>query len=215
MMDPQTKLQIAALDISPDRPLLIVDADEVLVHFIQPFMRYLEALDWTLRLTEYKLEYAIHRGAEVADKDETFRLVHGFIDCETHRQPMIEGAAGALRGLARDAQILVLSNVPQYKYTERVANLAGHGMAYPIVANRGPKGAALQAITSEMRAPVAFVDDSPAQIESAAAHVEHLHRVHFSGCSVLQKVMPEVRAANAAPKSWADVVASIEEHFGK
>lgn len=77
MLD-ETRDQISALNLSMDKPLLIVDADEVLVQFLQPFTKYLNALDWQIHLTEYRLEYAIRRaGGLVADPDETFDLVHG------------------------------------------------------------------------------------------------------------------------------------------
>lgn len=214
MLD-ETKAQIAALNLSADKPLLIVDADEVLVHFLQPFTRYLEALDWQIHLTEYRLEYAIRRAnGLVADVDETFDLVHGFIDAETHRQPTINGAAPALATLAEQAQVVVLSNVPQRRYLDRLTNLRGHGMDYSLVANSGPKGPALAALSTGMKAPVAFVDDSPAQIESAAEHASDIHRIHFAGCPVIKSVLPDVKCANATPDDWSGVASHIDDLFG-
>ena len=213
-MQDETKAQIAALNLSPDKPLLIVDADEVLVQFIQPFTKYLNARDWEIHLTEYRLEYAIRRaGGIVADEEETFELVHGFIDAETHRQPEVQGAATALRALSKQAQVVVLSNVPQRRYRDRLANLRGHGMDFALVANSGPKGPALLALTSGMRAPVAFVDDSPAQIESAAEHAAHIHRIHFAGCPVIKKVLPDVKCANATPDDWSGVASHVDNLF--
>ena len=214
MLD-ETKEQIAALNLSVDKPLLIVDADEVLVQFLQPFTRYLHSLDWQIHLTEYRLEYAIRRAdGLLANPDETFELVHGFIDAETHRQPTINGAAPALAGLAEQAQVVVLSNVPQRRFLDRLANLRGHGMDYALVANSGPKGPALSALSAGMKAPVAFVDDSPAQIESAAEYASHIHRIHFAGCPVIKQILPEVECANATPENWSAVASHIDNLFG-
>lgn len=214
-LESYTKTQISALNLQPDKPLLIVDADEVLVHFAQPFTTYLAARAWELRLTEYKLEYAIRRAdGTVADEGETHRLVHGFIDAETYRQPEISGAALALREISPRAQIVVLSNVPQRRYADRIANLLGHGMEYPLVVNSGPKGAALRAITDGIIAPVAFVDDSPAQIESAAEATPHIHRIHFAGCPIIQTVLPDVKDANATPDDWLGVASIVDKLFG-
>lgn len=214
-MQDETRAQIAALNLSADKPLLIVDADEVLVQFIQPFTRYLDALDWEIHLTEYRLEYAIRRaGGLVANSDETFELVHGFIDAETHRQPIIQGAEAGLSALSEQAQVVVLSNVPQRRYLDRLANLRGYGMDYALVANSGPKGPALAALASGMKAPVAFVDDSPAQIESAAEHAAHIHRIHFAGCPVIKKVLPEVTCADATPDDWSGVASHVDNLFG-
>jgi hypothetical protein len=215
MMQDATKAQIAALNISVNKPLLIVDADEVLVQFLQPFTRYLQALDWQIHLTEYRLEYAIRRAdGLVADEGETFALVQGFIDAETHRQPTINGAATALSSLAKQAQIVVLSNVPQRRYLDRLANLRGHAMDYALVANAGPKGPALAALSAGMNAPIAFIDDSPAQIESAAEHAAHIHRIHFAGCPVIKKVLPDVKCANATPDDWSGVASHVDRLFG-
>ncbi len=215
-MQEHTRDQIAKINLVPDRPLLIVDADEVLVHFARPFTRYLEALEWELHLTEYRLEYAIKRAdGFVANPDMTFELVHGFIDAETRLQPAIDGATGTLADLAKQAQIVVLSNVPQRRYLDRQANLEGHGMPYPLVANSGPKGPALMALTARMQAPVAFVDDSPAQIESAAEHADHIHRVHFTGCDIIRSVLPDVKCANATPEDWSGVASHIGSLFAK
>lgn len=214
MLD-ETRDQISTLNLSMDKPLLIVDADEVLVQFLQPFTKYLNALDWQIHLTEYRLEYAIRRaGGLVADPDETFELVHGFIDAETHRQPMIEGAAMSLAALSGQAQVVVLSNVPQRRYLDRRTNLRGHGMDYALVANSGPKGPALAALSTGMKAPVVFVDDSPAQIESAAEHASHIHRIHFAGCPVIKNVLPDVKCANATPDDWSGVASHIDDLFG-
>jgi len=214
MLD-ETKNQIAVLQISKDIPLLIVDADEVLVQFLQPFTRYLQSLDWQIHLTDYKLEYAIRRAnGQVADSDKNFELVQGFIDTETHRQPAIIGAAPALAKLAEQAQIVVLSNVPQRRFQDRVTNLRGHGMDFPLIANSGPKGPALAALYAGMIAPVAFVDDSPAQIESAAQFAPDIHRIHFTGCPVIKRVLPDVKCANATPNDWSGVASHLAILFG-
>ena len=41
-MTQNTKKQISDLNIDPNLPLMIFDADEVLVHFAEPFSNYLK-----------------------------------------------------------------------------------------------------------------------------------------------------------------------------
>ena len=53
--------QIEAAGLAPGRPLLAVDADEVLVHFAPHLARWLEGLGWRLALTEYRLDGAIRK----------------------------------------------------------------------------------------------------------------------------------------------------------
>lgn len=214
MMQIETRDQIAALSLDPECPLVIVDADEVLVSFALPFSQYLKARNWDLRLIDYSLEYAIWRDDRVADPVETQALVNGFIDTETHRQPMIHGAQSALQDLSKMAQIVVLSNVPQRRYHDRLTNLAGHGMGHPLIANAGPKGPALRVLGASMRAPVLFIDDSPAQIESASEYAPHIRRVHFSGCEMIRPMMPVVTCADIAPLDWRGVHAFAKATLG-
>ena len=44
-MTPNTKKQISDLKIDPKLPVMIFDADEVLVHFAEPFAKYLKKLN--------------------------------------------------------------------------------------------------------------------------------------------------------------------------
>lgn len=213
-MQTETIAQINALKIDQNCPLLIVDADEVLVQFAVPFSEYLHAQKWELRLTEYSLEYAIWQGNHVANAEKTFELVHGFIDAKTRHQPAIIGAMSALTALSEISQVVVLSNVPQRRHADRVANLLQHGMVSPVVANAGPKGPALQALSAGMQAPVIFVDDSPAQIESAAEHVPHIHRVHFAGCPMVKAVLPDVKVAHVTPQDWSGVTSYVKDMIG-
>ena len=58
-MTPNTKKQISDIKLDPNLPLMIFDADEVLVHFAEPFAIYLKKHDHRLHLTGYRLDNAI------------------------------------------------------------------------------------------------------------------------------------------------------------
>lgn len=196
--------QIDAAGLLRGRPLLAVDADEVLVHFAPHFARYLEGRGWRLALTEYRLDGAIrhHRTGETAGKDQGRALIAEFFATETHRQEALEGAAEGLSHLARAAQIVILTNVPGAQRDARAGNLAGHGMRYPVIANEGGKGPALAELSRRIAAPTVFVDDSPGQILSAHRHAPHVRRVHFTGQDYLRAVMPEVAEADHVAPDW-------------
>ena len=69
-MTPNTKKQISNLNIDPNLPLMIFDADEVLVHFAEPFATYIKKHNHRLHLTGYRLDNAIKK----ADTD--LSLIH-------------------------------------------------------------------------------------------------------------------------------------------
>ena len=60
-MTPNTKKQISDLKIDPNLPVMIFDADEVLVHFAEPFAKYLKKHGHRLHLTGYRLDNAIKK----------------------------------------------------------------------------------------------------------------------------------------------------------
>lgn len=198
--------QIAALDLQANKPLLVFDADEVLVHFALPFSHWLKQQDWHLQLHDYNLLHAIKSAnGQAADPAQMRILIDGFIDSQTRHQPATAGAAQCLAHLANHAQILILTNVPHHRKAERMLNLAEHAMPYPVIANHGPKGPALAHLARLTRAPIAFVDDNPDQIASAAEHAPQIHRVHFTGCDFVRGVLPFAPTANAHPKTWVEL----------
>ena len=58
-MTPSTKAEIKKLNLDIDQPLLIIDADEVLVLFAEHFRHFLKHLGWSLKLKGYRLDDAI------------------------------------------------------------------------------------------------------------------------------------------------------------
>lgn len=196
------------------RPLIAVDADEVLVHFASHFAEYCEARGNNFALTEYSLDTAL-RGpdGEALTRDQIMPLIWGFIDEQTRWQRAIQGAAAALASLARDAQIVVLTNAPFKVRDQRIANLADHGMAFPVVMNEGGKGRALHWLQDQADAPVVFVDDSPKQIASAAQHAPDVTRLHLVGCDMLKPIVAKSDDATLHPQDWAEAETAIRDHL--
>lgn len=208
-MTPETLADLAALTLDPDRPLVAVDADEVLVAFAAPLADWLAPRGIALRLTSWRLEDAMWRGDTALGLDAALAEIDGFFADAVARQPAIPGAAAALARLARVAQIVVLTNVPRHGRAARVANLAGHGIPYPLVANEGGKGAALAWMADRVAAPVAFIDDSPGQIASVARQVPRAVTVHFCGVPELRAVLPPAPEARHRALDWAEAEAVI------
>lgn len=180
------------------------------MHFAEHFSIFCGARGYRFELTEYRLETALKRedGSPLA-RDEITPLIWSFIDEETARQPMIDGAAAALESLARDAQIVILTNAPHPVRAARVANLSGHGMDYPVVMNEGGKGRALRWLAARADAPVAFIDDSAIQHESASEKAAHVMRFHLVGSEMLKPIVGRAETAQAHPEDWREAAEMI------
>ncbi len=217
-LNPRVLGELRDLPIRPDRPLLVVDCDEVMVDFAGHLGRFAESLGIVMRLERYELEGAFREtstGRRLAFP-EAIGLIQRFFAEETARQAALPGAAEALDRLSDAAQIVVLTNVPHRARPARIANLAGLGMGYPLVANEGGKGRALAWLASRLApgVPIAFVDDSPSQIASAARRAEAVRRVQFLGAVAVRGVIPAAPEADHRVASWAAAEGVIRRHLG-
>ena len=210
-MTPNTKKQISGLNLDPTLPLMIFDADEVLVHFAEPFATYLKKHNHRLHLTGYRLDNAIKNAQTdaVADPDTAKDLVWGFINEETKNQPAAKGAPQALKKLRELAQIIILSNVPHTVHDDRVTNLRNIGMDYPLISNEGMKGPAVKEILKNHKAESFFIDDNPYQVESVYNENQDTVCVHFSVCDLVKPYMPKAVGASIEPSSWNDLVLKL------
>ena len=211
LMTPNTKKQISGLNLDPTLPLMIFDADEVLVHFAEPFATYLKKHNHRLHLTGYRLDNAIKKAETdaVADPDTAKDLVWGFINEETKNQPAAKGAPQALKKLQELAQIIILSNVPHTVHDDRVTNLKNIGMDYPLISNEGMKGPAVKEILKNHKAESFFIDDNPYQVESVYNDNQDTVCVHFSVCDLVKPYMPKAVGASIEPTSWNDLVLKL------
>jgi hypothetical protein len=203
-LDPEVLSQLQALPIVPGRPLVAVDADEVLVYLAEHLARYLPTIGFQMRLTQYQLEGSIFpTGSEFPVAfDDCLRLIDRFFDDETLNQLPLPGAAEALARLSVQAQVVVLTNVPRHARELRRRNLAALGMDYPMVENSGGKGRALLWMANHAAAPAVFIDDSPKQHESAARRAPEVTRIHFVGASHLRQILPDSPSAHHRVEDW-------------
>ena len=203
----KTYKQIKDLDIKLNLPLVIVDADEVIVHFAKPFTLYLKERGWALELNGYTLSNSIKniKTNKILENRKSQKLVIDFIQKETHRQPITEGALKTLNNISKFSQIIVLTNVPGYAYEKRLKNFKDLNISFPIIMNQGPKGLALKQLCKGIQKPIIFIDDNLSQIESAKKFVPSIYRFHFTGCDLVRKFLPKSLAATHNPKSWQEI----------
>ena len=92
--DPETLRQIEEL-AADDRPLLVLDVDDVLLEFIRPFPRFLEAQGYELSLSSFQLNGNIREIATgvAAEKERVGELIDAFFHAQADWQSVTEGAA--------------------------------------------------------------------------------------------------------------------------
>ena len=169
------------LDLAPDRPLIVCDVDEVILHFLRELEDFLEEDGLWLDPASFALNGNIRRRSdnEPLHANELSPVLMRCFEARTRRMKLIAGAQEALAELSQTAQVILLSNLPARFAEDRRINLAGHGIDYPYLSNDGPKGPVVSEITQGMEAPVFFIDDAPSNLQSVAEHRPATNIVHF------------------------------------
>ncbi|MBP6014899.1 MAG: hypothetical protein KBA31_21935 [Alphaproteobacteria bacterium] len=186
------------------RPLIICDADEVLLQFLAGLERFLDRQNCYVDLTSFRIHGNVKRKTThepVADEAVT-RLIADFFATDTRHLDPVPGAAAALQHLSDRAQIVILSNLPETSRAARIENLTEHGMLYPVVAGKGPKGPVVRTMIEGFDAPVVFIDDLPPNISSVASEAPHVTRLHFIADPRLARLMPASPDAHGRIDDW-------------
>ena len=213
--DPEVLSQLDALQLDPGRPLVITDADEVLFQFMKGLEGYLAGQELYFDWSSFALFGNIRRRADDSPLDHPDLADHlqAFFAAHAAELEAVEGAAEALAGLSERAQIVVLSNIPLPQRTARQEALRRTGMDYPLVANRGPKGAAVHHIAARVDAPAVFIDDIPLNHKSVRTTGEGVHCLHFVADRRLAELLGPAEQCDLACDSWSELRQAIERHF--
>ncbi len=189
-----------------NRPLIITDCDEVLLHMIVPFRQWLDethAVHFDVRGQEFT-DALRHKDSNVPlERDLVWALLIEFFDTQMAQQKPIAGAIAALANLSRIADIVVLTNIGERHHQARIDQLGAHGLTHPVYWNQGGKGRPLAAIVAERQPSVAlFIDDLGEHHASVARHAPNVWRLHMIGEPEVAGGVPAASAAHARIDDW-------------
>jgi hypothetical protein len=194
------------------KPLLICDADEVLVQFASAFGAYLARHGWRLKFESFALHGNVrHPDTNApAPKEEVSALLARFFEEDVESCPAVPGAPEALAHLSQFADIIILTNVPFAQRTRREASLKALGMPYPVIANDGLKGPKVAELIIDRLHPIAFVDDLPYHHTSVAEKASRVHRLHLVADPDLRGLIPKAPDADARIDDWHIALPHLE-----
>lgn len=168
-----------------NRPLIITDCDEVILHMVAPFRAWLaEEHDVAFTMAGNDFSKAMRRNdtGELLDPAEVWRLLGLFFDHEMPRQKPIAGAIESLTALSEHADVVCLTNLEHHRNAARTLQLAQHNLPLRVFTNQGPKGPAIRAILDEYTPSRAvFIDDIADHHGSAFNLTPQIGRLHLCG----------------------------------
>ncbi|MBX3447411.1 MAG: hypothetical protein KF765_11715 [Parvibaculaceae bacterium] len=205
--------QIDALTLERGRPLIVSDADEVLLQFMVGLERYLETQGLWIDLRSFALSGNIKRKGtnEPVPPAEMPALLDAFFAASAHDLEVVPGAAAALAELSERAQVVILTNVPLEAKARREACLAAQGIPFPVVANKGLKGGAVRRLAARVEAPVIFLDDIPHNLSSVAKAHAPTRLIHFIADPRLAKLLGPAKDSHFHTTLWPEAHGFIDE----
>lgn len=214
-ISPDSLERLISLDIDPDKPLVICDADEVLIEFARPLEAFLADHALKIDFRNFALIGNIRRVADdsVVDAKEVGILIDDFLSHIVDRPNAVPDCVGAIDHLRQNARILVLTNIPHHLRQRREKALATIGLDLPVLSNSGEKGPMVAEIVRAHQAPVVFLDDMPDHHSSVAKYARHVHRIHFVADRRLAKLIAPAKDCHIRTDLWTECVPHIETHL--
>ncbi len=199
------------------RPLLISDCDEVLLHMVRHFGRWLDEthdIDFAIPAKDFSTAMTRRDGTPAPNEAEMWELLGGFFPGEMHRQTLVPHAAEALAAIGQQADIVILTNITEECQQPRLAQLAAFGIEHRVVCNSGGKGRPVARLVAEYGASVTvFVDDLAPHHDSVSRHAPGVWRLHMVSEPEMAPHHPAAAHAHARIDDWREAQAWILGKF--
>ena len=202
-------VQIQNLDLNKNQPLLISDADEVILNFVRAFEAYLMNFDLYYDLTSYALFGNIKEAKtdSPVSNEKIIKHISNFYNFHTEDISFVEGAIKYLKKIKDELniQIIILSNLPSDNRKKREISFKNKGLNFPIISNSGLKGLAVKEITKSQKNKIFFIDDISANLISAYNEVKKIKLIHYISDERLAKLATTPPEVNFRARNWREI----------
>lgn len=200
-----------------NRPLLITDCDEVLLHMVVPFAEWLDEahhIHFDLDLGDFANALRHKATGELVPGPNIWPLLQDFFRSEMPRQQAINGAVDGINTLAEHGDIVILTNLTDDFRDARAAQLRDVGIDFPVITNQGGKGEPLARIVADYAPSVTvFIDDLANHHVSVEKHAPDVWRLHMVGEPRLQPFIKTPKAAHERIDDWHSATGWIIDRF--
>ena len=195
-----------------ERPLLICDVDEVVLHLVDPFVKVLEERGYKLKSHSFKLTgnvFDAKTGRE-ATQDEVWNGLVQLFEEQAQRQEIVEGAVNELNKLSADIDILFLTNMPHPFGDIRRSYLRESGLDFPLITNSKSKVPAMLQLQRHCHAAVGFIDDTPQNLNQVREGMENVHLFHFMANDTFREMAGSIEGAHISSGNWSETSEKIQ-----
>ncbi|KQQ91445.1 hypothetical protein [Aureimonas sp. Leaf324] len=191
--------------------LLVLDIDEVVLHFIAPFCELLSEYGAKLHFDSFKLTgnvRSISTGTALTGHELDGVTERLYVE-QTGRQQPVEGVGAALSRLSAIADIVFLTAMTPAFYDQRRELLDTASLHWPMIATERSKGGVVAELAQRWRGPIAFVDDLPPNLEGVRRSVPDVHLVHLMANPDFRPHLPPMPAGTIRAANWLEAEAAL------
>lgn len=204
-----------SLNINPNLPLLISDADEVIFEFMESFEEYLLSNSMYFSYKSFKLNGNIYNQEtnKPIDSANIPIIISNFFQEYAIKMPLIKGAKNILEKLSKFMNVIILSNIPKNYAADRIQCLKDNNMNYAFISNEGPKNIKCLELQKLTNKKVFFIDDLPNQISAVSNYCKNIITIHFLQNTKLLKIIPEVKDSDYNVNNWGSILKIIHNNI--
>ena len=194
------------------RPLLVCDVDEVILHLVDPLAQVLLERGYSLKSHSFQLTGNIYHkatGREASQQEVRDGLAQLFAE-QADRQHIVDGAVECLNLLARSIDILFLTNMPHEFGTIRRNYLAENGLDFPLITNTRSKVPAIRTVLRHCRQPMGFIDDTPKNLDQVRNGIPEVHLFHFMANEEFRGLAGEIEGVHSSSGEWGHASENIQ-----
>ncbi|BDA84469.1 hypothetical protein Sa4125_20110 [Aureimonas sp. SA4125] len=186
--------------------LLVLDIDEVVLHFIEPFCALLEESGARLRANSFHLTgnvRSVATGAALAGSALDAVTMRLYAEQETRQLP-VDGVGPALERLSDSADIVFLTAMTPSYYPQRRRLLDAAGLGFPMIATERSKGAVVAELGQRWSGPIVFADDLPPNLASVGRSLPRARLVHLMANDMFRRHLPPLPEGAESALDWAE-----------
>lgn len=207
--------QLKSLSLDRARPVIISDADEVILHFSDILSEYLLGRGMCVNFQSYALEGNIkYTDTDTPVDSHLFgEIIEDYFENYVEKQPLVNGAAQHLENLSAFCDIVILTNIPHNFADRRRKQLMNAGLNYPMISNSGPKGPVMKAIRRKTSEKLIFIDDIAQHHKSVARFVPDTLRIQYIANDHLNSIEEKSEHCHHRCRDWPHIEQVIRHYL--
>lgn len=207
--------QLKSLSLAGGRPVIISDADEVILHFSDILSKYLLGQGMYVNFKSYALEGNIkYTDTDIPVDSSLFgEIIEDYFENYVEKQPLVKGVSKHLENLSKFCDIVILTNIPHSFADRRRKKLSDSGLNYPMISSSGPKGPVMKAIRRITSEKLIFIDDISQHHQSVAKFVPDSLRIQFIANDHLNSIEEKSKYCHHRCRDWSHIEQVIRDYL--